>query len=121
MKLKLRVRTKRLKLTPVMTKAEFNSSVLKSDSTKVVVFVASWCGYCRRFFDIASSPEIEGELNAVDVDDEDESLWDEFRIPLVPTIFVFQNGKEIFRQNGRPGIGLVKGDLERALAAASAR
>jgi len=87
-----------------------------------VVFAASWCGYCRRFLDLLDSLEDRGEVTVVDVDDPDESLWDEFKIPLVPTLIVFHRGKEIFRQNGRAGVGLLKGDVERALAAyASAR
>ncbi|MHB8568222.1 MAG: thioredoxin family protein [Nitrososphaerales archaeon] len=108
-----------MKLTPFINKSQFESELLTSQGPRIIVFAAPWCGYCHRFLDLANSTEIKGEISVVDADDDGESLWDEFKIPLVPTIIVLKNGKELFRQNGRAGIGLVKSDLERAVAVAA--
>jgi hypothetical protein len=54
-------------------------------------------------------------VSVVNVDSGDGSLWEDFKIDLVPTIFVFLKGKEIFRRDGRPFVGLEKKDLEDAI------
>ena len=109
-----------MNITPFIERKDFARILRESKSPWVVVFATRWCGYCRRFLEVAKSSEFGGELFIVDVDSEDESLWEEYNIPLVPTIMVFKDGREVFRQDGRPNIGLLKGDLERALLSKSA-
>lgn len=62
-----------------------------------VMFTADWCGYCRRF-----APHFkrirEGWM--VDVSDEEDPLWDQHRLQVVPTVLVFQDGEEVGRWQG---------------------
>lgn len=55
-----------------------------------VLFCADWCGYCTRF--LPHFRKVPGGL-AVDVSDEDLPVWDEYRIEVVPTVILFEDGK----------------------------
>jgi thioredoxin 1 len=84
-----------------------------------LLFAADWCGYCRRFLQIVNAYPTEDsvmDLLVVDIDSEDESLWDQYDVSLVPTIVIYKDGKEIFRKDGRPGIGLREADLKEAVS-----
>ena len=62
---------------------------------------------------------IKKEIKLVDVDDPDESLWDEYTIYLVPTIIVFKSSVQLFRRDAKPGVGLLVEDLEEAIQSIS--
>ena len=119
-----------LNVTDYIGKQQFLSIIKSSDASVVAVFVAKWCGFCRMFVDLARSVDFrasegrgEDQSNKkpvylIDADSDDGSLWDEYKIAIVPTILVFRGDKVVFRQDGRSMVGLVKGDLERAMDAA---
>lgn len=61
------------------------------------MFTTDWCGYCRRFaLHFARVPS--GHL--VDISDDDDPIWDDFRIRVVPTVLVFENGQVVARWEG---------------------
>jgi thioredoxin 1 len=101
-----------------LTKSQLQSELLSRDE-KILLFVADWCGYCRRFLSVLSSSKQlqSSKMKIVDVDSEDGSLWDQYGINLVPTLIVFKDGKEIFRRGARPMVGLVQKDMEDAISA----
>jgi thioredoxin 1 len=105
-----------LNITEWLTKKDF-LDLSESPAPQMVLFAANWCGYCSRFLGIVRGREAEAgiRMNVVDVDDPDESLWDDFRIKLVPTLVVFKSGEQIFRRDAIPGIGLRSQDLEDAV------
>lgn len=81
---------------------------MDQDGTLAVLFLASWCPFCRRF-----QPVFEAAANSsgikwdyVDVSDDDNILWKTFDIEIVPTVIVFKNGKPTWRRDGLPGKGL---------------
>jgi|SRR5712692_1869948 len=89
------------------------SPILKSTSPVLAVFYAEWCPFCVSFL-----PEFE-QLNSqnfqiaeVDISDENNPLWEEYRIDVVPTLIAFDEGKETSRRNGRRGIGLSSKDID---------
>ena len=92
--------------------------LVKSNEPKLVLFSAHWCGYSERFLKVARSyePSYNTELVLVDTDDPDESLWDEYKIRVVPTLVVFESGKETFRKEAVPGPGLREAQLVEALS-----
>lgn len=83
--------------------------------TAAVVFVADWCGFCRRFLRdhaelMASFPV---PFRVADASDDDVSpLWDDFGFHVVPTIALFRDGELVWKKNGVLGIGVTKRDLD---------
>ncbi|MCW6167363.1 MAG: thioredoxin family protein [Thermoplasmatales archaeon] len=79
-----------------------------------VAFLADWCPFCRSFRPMfeAADGAADISLAIADVTSEDSPLWDTFRIEVVPTIALFQDGKLIARRDGRPMQGLERTDLE---------
>ena len=108
-----------LNLTEWVGRGELQNKIGEAKDPIVVLMAAKWCGYCSRFLQQLGSfnPAINTRLVLTDVDEPDESLWDLYRIRLVPTLIVFHQGVEIFRRDGKPGVGLRIADLEEALDA----
>jgi thioredoxin 1 len=65
----------------------------------LVDFYANWCGPCKMI-----SPElekVESEVKVVKVDvDEFEKLAKEYGVMSIPTLILFENGKELKRNIG---------------------
>jgi len=88
--------------------AAFQKTVVESDEPTVVMFWATWCPFCRRFkqeFErlAASHP---WRFAAVYLDDEDNPLWDDYAVDVVPTLALFHDGKVVDRLNGVLGYGI---------------
>jgi thioredoxin-like negative regulator of GroEL len=62
-----------------------------------VLFSADWCGYCRRFRQLFD--DVPGGI-VVDISDEDDPLWDIYKIRLVPTVVLFDEGEPTKRWVG---------------------
>jgi hypothetical protein len=105
-----------LEITDWLGKDEFNR-IKDSPGIHYILFAAKWCGFCSRFLEQARSGKAaEGQvLSLVDIDDPDESLWDEYSVRAVPTLLVFKGGKSVFRRDARLGAGLRLSELEQAL------
>ena len=98
--------------------SDFNGQTLKRRQTLAAVFLASWCPFCRRFqpaFEVAA--KTGGILWAsVDVSDDNNELWDIFKIEVVPTIVVFKEMKPVWRKDGVLGRGLSDADIGETLS-----
>ncbi len=80
----------------VITKANFEEEVLKSELPVVVDFWAAWCGPCRMLApELAKfAEENEGKVKVGKVNvDEEEDLARQFGIMSIPTVMVFKNGE----------------------------
>ena len=78
-----------------ITKNNFSSEVLQSDTPVLLELWASWCGPCRMLSPIVD--EIAGErpdikVGKVNVDEQPE-LAGQFGVMSIPTLLVFKNGK----------------------------
>ena len=104
-------------MTKVETQQDLDAAVGQTGKA-VVLFHATWCPYCRTFLPVfkemtkASMPKI---IEAV-VDDEDNPIWENLQIELIPTVLFYEDGKVKRRLEGRPGVGLTRDDLEQALS-----
>lgn len=79
----------------VITKENFEETVMKSDKTVLLDFWATWCGPCRMLSptvdEIAEeNPDIfVGKINV----DEENAIASAFGITSIPTLVVIKNGK----------------------------
>ena len=81
---------------------KFNE-LIQSTELVLVDFYAEWCGPCKimkpRILDVAERMSDNVKVVQIDVDKEKE-LATRFRISSVPTLIIFKNGKQQWRQSG---------------------
>jgi thioredoxin 1 len=88
---------------------------LKKNKQVLALFYSSWCPYCIRFVPIFDRDVNKlGIKNIVHVilDEYDDPMWDDYKIPAVPTIILFEDGKICNRLNGEIGRGLGEGQFK---------
>lgn len=83
-----------------LTKENFDE-VIKSGEKTLVDFWAPWCGPCRMLGPIIEeiANEVPNQVGKVNVDEEEE-LAAKYGVSSIPTVIVFQNGKEVARTVG---------------------
>ena len=81
---------------------KFNE-LIQSTKPVLVDFYAEWCGPCKimkpRILDVAERMGDNVKVVQIDVEKEKE-LATRFRISSVPTLIIFKNGKQQWRQSG---------------------
>jgi thioredoxin 1 len=87
----------------IVTSADFEAEVLKSDKPVLVDFFADWCGPCRTLAPLLE--QIAGEradsLKIVKVDvDASQELAAQYSIRSMPTLLIIRNGDVIAQQIG---------------------
>lgn len=79
-----------------LTKENFEQEVIKSNKPVVVDFWATWCGPCRMLAPVlaefAEKHADEVKVGKINVDEEPQ-LAERFEIEVIPTLYVFENGK----------------------------
>jgi thiol-disulfide isomerase/thioredoxin len=100
-------------MNKIYTRQELDAELSKSKKV-MVLFYATWCPFCVRFvptFDEEiASLKFDNVVHAI-LDDYDNPLWDDYDIPAVPTIILFEDGKVSKRLDAKLGIGLSESDF----------
>jgi thioredoxin 1 len=80
----------------------FNEQI-QSSKLVLVDFYAEWCGPCKMMkpilLDVAERIGDKATIISVDIDKEKE-LATKHRIQSVPTLMIYKNGKQLWRQSG---------------------
>lgn len=81
----------------------FNELISSSDVPVIVDFFAEWCGPCKTMSPILKQvKDMQGDkVRIIKVDvDKNNVLAMQYSIQSVPTLMIFRNGKQMWRQSG---------------------
>jgi len=87
----------------IVSDADFESTVLKSDVPVLVDFFAEWCGPCKAMAPALEqvASEMSGKVKVVKLDvDQNPGTTQKYHIQAMPTLIMFAGGKEVNRNVG---------------------
>ncbi len=83
-------------------KNNFNN-ILQSETPVLIDFHADWCGPCKTLAPILKEvkKELKASIKIIKIDvDKNQSLAAKYQVRGVPTMMLFKNGKQLWRQSG---------------------
>lgn len=79
------------------------SEIINKDHPVLVDFFATWCGPCQTLSPILKQvkDELGDSVSVIKIDvDKNPSIAAQFQVRGVPTMLLFKNGKQVWRQSG---------------------
>jgi thioredoxin 1 len=77
--------------------------IIHADKPVLIDFFATWCGPCQQLSPILKQvKDVMGErISILKIDvEKNEQLAAQYQVRGVPTMLLFQNGKQLWRQSG---------------------
>ena len=101
---------------PLLQVSDFDGRTLKRGGKALVFFYAKWCPYCRAACEETDCIMEKESYKAysVDLSDDDNPLWDQLGIDVVPTLVGYKDGEETYRKQAGRMVGLRRSDFEAA-------
>ena len=78
-------------------------NLINTDKPVLVDFFATWCGPCQTLTPILKSvkEDLGENISIIKIDvDKNQALASQYQVRGVPTMILFRNGKQVWRQSG---------------------
>jgi thioredoxin 1 len=78
-------------------------TIIKSEKPVLIDFSAAWCGPCKTLAPILKQVKdnLGERITIIKIDvDKNQQLASKYQVRGVPTMILFQNGKQLWRQSG---------------------
>jgi thioredoxin 1 len=79
------------------------NSIIQSEKPVLVDFFATWCGPCQTLAPILKQVKdnLGDRISIIKIDvDKNKQIASQYQVRGVPTMILFQNGKQLWRQSG---------------------
>ena len=86
-----------------MKRMEKLNEIINGSQLTLVDFFATWCGPCKMMHPVLEQlkEEMGDSLRIIKIDiDKNEALMEQYRIQSVPTLMLFREGQQLWRQSG---------------------
>ena len=89
--------------------------LLSSGQKTVAMFYADWCPFCKKFKPVFESVKSKYKKIQLELNEDENPMWDKFAISAVPTVIAFEGNKIVARKDAKMGVGLDKSDIDSML------
>ncbi len=82
--------------------SNFND-IINSEKPVLVDFFATWCGPCQMLLPVLNQVKesLQDRITIIKIDvDKNQTLAQKYQVRGVPTMMLFQDGKQLWRQSG---------------------